>query len=331
MKNFFRKPGRCCLFAAAVSLLMAGCFQTQVKFFKDGTDPLGEYTLEGSGRDKIALIRVEGVITDQPDKGILRSMPSVVQETVAQLALAESDPAVKGVLLVVDSPGGTVTASDLLYHEIKRFKERSGRKVVVVMMNMATSGGYFISLPADKIVAHPSTVTGSVGVIFMRPKLHGLMEKIGVAVEVDKSGDAKDIGSPFNPTTPEEKAFFQQIVDELAADFYAKVALHRKLSEEAMKEVKTAAVFLPRRAKELGLIDEIGYLDEAVALARKIAGAGDDARLVVYRRERYANDSYYNNSVSRDGAVPHLINVSLAGRDSLPAGFYYLWPLFSME
>jgi len=312
--------------------LVSGCFQTQVKFFKDATDPLIEYTLEGSGREKIALIRIEGLITDQPDKGLLRSMPSVVQETVAQLALAEQDAAVRGVLLIVDSPGGTVTASDMLYHEILRFKERSGKKVVVVMMNMATSGGYFISLPADKIVAHPSTVTGSVGVIFMRPKLHGLMEKIGVTVEVDKSGDAKDIGSPFIPTTPEEKAFFQHIVDELASDFYAKVQRHRNLSPEALAEVKTAAVFLPRRAKELGLIDEIGYLDQATALAKKVAGAGSDARVVVYRRERYANDSYYNNSVNRDGiAMPHLINISLAGRDSLPAGFYYLCPLFSVE
>ncbi|HOW51926.1 MAG TPA: signal peptide peptidase SppA [bacterium] len=315
-----------------VSFVFTGCFQTQVKFFKDGTDPLQEMTLEGEGKAKIALIRVQGMITDQPDEGFLRSMPSVVQETVAQLALAEADPAVKGVLLVVDTPGGTVTASDILYHEIVRFKERSGKKVVVSMVNMATSGGYFISLPADKIVAHPSTITGSVGVIFMRPKLHGLMDKIGVSVEVDKSGSAKDIGSPFNPSTPEEKAFFQNIVDEMAADFYAKVQTHRKLTDEAMKEVKTAAVFLPAKAKALGLIDDIGYLDQATALARKVAGAGDNARVVVYRREYYANDSYYNNNVSREGmALPQLINVSIAGRSSLPAGFYYLCPLFSAE
>ncbi|HSA34042.1 MAG TPA: signal peptide peptidase SppA [bacterium] len=313
-------------------LTLTGCFQTQVKFFSDGSDPFQEFALEGVGKQKIALIRVQGMITDQPEQGLLRSLPSVVQDTVAQLALAEGDAAVKGVLLVVDTPGGTVTASDMLYHEILRFKERSGKKVVVAMMNMATSGGYFISLPADRIIAHPSTVTGSVGVVFMRPKLHGLMEKIGVSVEVDKSGDAKDAGSPFTPTTPEEKAFFQNIVDELAADFYAKVLKHRKVSAAAMNEVRMAAVFLPRKAKELGLIDDIGYLDEATVAAKQVAGVGADARVVVYRRTYYPNDSYYNNNVRPEGMkVPHLVNISLAGRDSIPAGFYYLWPLFNGE
>lgn len=313
------------------AVVLTGCFP-QVKLFTDAADPFQEFTIEGDGKGKLALIRVQGLITDQPEERFIRSMPSVVQDTVSQLALAEADPKVKGVLLVVDTPGGTVTASDILYHEILRFKERSGKKVVVSMVNMATSGGYFISLPADKIVAHPSTITGSVGVIFMRPKINGLMDKIGVSVEVDKSGDAKDIGSPFKPGTPEEKAFFQNIVDEMALDFYAKVQTHRKLTAEAMNEVKTAAVFLPGKAKALGLIDEIGYLDQTTALAKKVAGLTDDAQVVVYRREYYANDSYYNNSASSEGMkVPQLINVSIAGRSSIPAGFYYLCPLFSAE
>jgi protease-4 len=120
--------------------------------------------------DKILVIPITGVITDSPKSRITRSMPGVVQEVVSHLRLAEKDDRIKVVLFKIDTPGGTTTASDILYHEIVSFKARTGKKVVVCMMNLATSGGYYVSLPADVIMAHPTTVTGSVGVILMRPR-----------------------------------------------------------------------------------------------------------------------------------------------------------------
>jgi protease-4 len=130
----------------------------------------------------------------------------MVQEFVSQLRLAEKDKKIKALLLKIDSPGGSVIASDIVYNEILAFKKRTGAKVVVAMMGVAASGGYYISLPADTIVAHPATITGSIGVIFFRPKVTGLMGKIGVGVEVNKSGKNKDIGSPFRQTTAECKS-----------------------------------------------------------------------------------------------------------------------------
>src|SRR5512143_4226608 len=174
----------------SLSVLVAaiGCTAPRIKLFPSQADPLQEFTLEGTAPEKILLLPVRGVISDNPQEGLLRTRPSTVQEVVSHLRKAEKDPMVKAVVLQLDSPGGSVTASDVLYNEIRLFKERTGRTVVAVMMDVAASGAYYIALPADFILAHPTTVTGSVGVIFVRPKVEGLMEKIGVGIEVSKSG-----------------------------------------------------------------------------------------------------------------------------------------------
>ena len=146
-----------------IAMLFFGCAGPRVTLFSDASDPLREVILDGSADDKILVVPITGVITDSPKRSIMRTMPSLVQEVVSHLQLAEEDERVKVVLLKIDSPGGTITASDMLYHEIVTFKQRTGKKVVVSMMNLATSGGYYVSLPADVIMAHPTTVTGSIG------------------------------------------------------------------------------------------------------------------------------------------------------------------------
>lgn len=305
------------------SLAMSGC--ASVSLFRDYSRPLREFTLEGQAEPKVALITVRGTLQTGPEEETFREKPGIIQETVAQLDKAAEDPSVRALVLAVDSPGGTATASDILYSEIMAWKKKTKAKVVVCMLEVAASGGYYISLPADAIVAHPTSVTGSVGTIFVRPKVVGLMDKIGVEVDTTKSGVHKDMGSPFRQPSKEEAEMFEAIVADMNSRFLGLVAKHRKLSREDMRRVATARVFTGTQAREVGLVDEIGDMDSAVTLARKLAGLSENARLVVYRRGEYANDTPYNSFLAR-ASSPALVDLGAAG-DLLRrrAGFYYLW------
>jgi protease-4 len=314
-------------YLAVVFLLVVGC-APRIVLLGDQTQPLQEFTLEGREKGKVLVVSIEGKITDDPEQDLLGEKPSMVQEVVSQLRQAEKDDQVKAVVLKIDSPGGSVTASDVLYHEIAAFKKRTGTKIVVSMMDMATSGGYYVALPADSIVAHPTTLTGSVGVIFLQPKVDGLMEKIGVSVDVNKSGKNKDIGSPFRPSTAEEKRILQNLTDQLGNRFVNLVKKHRGIDGKNLDEVASAKVFLGEDALKLGLLDELGYVSDALKKAKELAGLPEDARVVVYRRTQYANDNVYNPATSwTGGRIPALVDLGLpASMSHVTAGFYYLWP-----
>lgn len=310
------------LLAATVS----GCAPKIKIFASQATEPLKEFVVDGEGDGKVALIHLRGFLTSQPKQGVLRAKPSQVQELVNALRIAEKDDEVKAVVIGIDSPGGTTTASDILYHEIVGFKKRTHKKVVVAMFDVAASGGYYAALPADWIMAHPTTITGSVGVIFLRPKLDGLMDKVGVEVEVSKSGKDKDMGSPFRATTPAEEALFQAIIDDFAARFHALVAKHRTLSVSQMETVRTARIFTANQAKTLGLIDQIGYVQDAFAKARSMADLPEDAKIVTYRRDTYPNDNPYNTMDHSDPAKLNLLGLDASFVMPPKAGFYYVWP-----
>jgi len=317
------------LLAALVLVLLSalpGCAPKLKIFAAPSTDPLKEFVLEGSASEKMALIHLTGFLAVQPRQGALRATPSQVQELVSALALAEADPQVRAVVLAIDSPGGTTTASDILYHEITEFRERTGKPVVAAMLDVAASGGYYAALPADWILAHPTTITGSVGVVFMRPKLHGLFDKIGVDVEVSKSGEDKDMGSPFRPTSPEEAALFQAIIDDYADRFLSLVARHRGLTDRNMELVRTARVFTAGQALTAGLIDEVGYIQDAFAKARALAGLPEDARVVTYRRDTYPNDNPYNTMTAADPQSASLLGLDTGFIMPPRAGFHYVWP-----
>jgi len=314
---------------AAIMLLMLmlpGCAPKIKIFASTATEPLKEFVVEGDGDGKLALIHLKGFLVSQPKQGMLRAKPSQVQELVSALRLVEGDDEVKAIVIAIDSPGGTTTGSDILYHEIADFKKRTGKKVVVAMFDVAASGGYYAALPADWIMAHPTTITGSVGVIFMRPKLQGLLDKVGVDVEVTKSGEDKDMGSPFRPTTAEEAAMFQAIIDDYAARFHMLVAKHRKLTPANMETVKTARVFTANQAKAVGLVDQIGYIQDAFAKARELSGLPSDSKVVAYRRDTYPNDNPYNSMNSVDPAKLNLLGFDASYIMPPKAGFYYVWP-----
>lgn len=306
-------------------LLTTACASPRVIILQGDAVALEEYTLQGTAREKILLINVTGEISDQPQRGLLSDKPSMVQEIVSQLRKAEKDETIRALLLKIDSPGGSVTASDLLYHEIRAFRERTDIRVVAVLMNLATSGGYYVALPADAIVAHPTSVTGSVGVIFLQPKVTGLMHKIGVQMEISKSGRNKDMGSPFRPASEEERKIIDTLTDQLGNRFLELVGEHRPLDTSEIEEIASARVFLPEEALRLKMVDQIGYLDDAVQRAADLAGIGADARVIVYRRTEFPDDTVYNNRLSAAGRenLP-LVNLELPGK--WRTGFYYLWP-----
>jgi len=319
------------LLLAVITLVFIGCTTPKIRLFPSQADPLKEYTLEGKADNKVLIIPIRGIISDTPHEGFVRTKPSVLQEVVSQLRLAEEDKNVKAVLLKIDSPGGSVTASDILYNEILAFKKSSGAKVVAAMMDIAASGAYYIALPADYIMAHPTTLTGSVGVIFMRPKVIDLMQKVGVSVEINKSGVNKDMGAPFRQTTAEENKILQAMTDRLGTRFIDLVAQHRKLDQAAMAEISTARVFLANDALRLGMVDEIGYLNQAVERAKKMADLPADAKVVVYRRNEYPDDNIYNTSTRYGGGDLSVISLELpAALNQFHTGFYYMWPAAAM-
>lgn len=305
----------------------AGCSLPKVTIFGGKAEPLKEYVLQGEGKGKVLVLSVDGVISTTPEKNIIRSKPSMVQQIVAYLKHAEQDPEIKALLLKINTPGGSVTASDILYHEISAYKQRTGVKVIVAMMNVAASGGYYISLPADYIMAHPTTITGSIGVIFMRPGVSGLMEKVGLSVAVSKSGAQKDMGSPYRAPTEEELILFQELTDEMAARFMNLVTKHRNLKPEQLKQIATARVYLGDQAKALGLVDQIGYLDDAVAKAKELAGLDADARVIAYRRYKVEEDTIYNPAIQHQaGDLESLLPVLAPLNAMGSADFYYVWP-----
>jgi len=313
--------------AVVAALVLSGCASPKIKLFSDTSFPLQEYTLQGTTKEKILLINVRDIITTKPNERLLRTFPSMVEELVAQLQLAEKDPNIKALLLKVESPGGSSTASDILYHEIMAYKERTKVKIVVAMMGVAASGGYYVSLPADYILAHPTTITGSIGVILIQPKVVGLMEKVGLQIETNKSGRNKDMGSPFRLASTDEKAIFQDITDGLGKRFLNLVAKHRNLEPMVLKNASTARVYLAEEARKMGLIDAVGYLNDAIQKAQEMTNLPANARVVTYRRSEYPDDTLYNTSTTQwEGNRKALFDLGLPeAMTSLPTGFYYLW------
>ena len=309
------------------SFFTSGCGTMKINLIADYSEPLREFTVEGKGGNRILVVPITGLISAQNSKSMMESQPSVVQEVVSHLRKAQEDTRIKAVILKVNSPGGTVTASDLLYHEITKFQEETGIPVIACMMDMATSGGYYVSLPCDYIIAHPTTVTGSVGVVFMRPKFAGLMDKIGVGMEVSKSGNNKDMGSPFRATTDEEVKLFQGLIDHMAGLFKKKLKKHRDLSEESIDDVMSAKVYVAQDALDNGLIDKIGFLDDAVTEAAVRAEILSDYRVVMYRRLLYSDDNIYNDVTALSGKKPATLDLGIfSSVPKIKTGFYYIWP-----
>jgi protease-4 len=221
--------------------------------------------------DKVALLRVSGVIIDST---------AIIEE----LKEYSDNPSVKAVVVRVDSPGGAVGPSQEIYEEIIKLKKK--KKVVVSMGSVAASGGYYIAAPADSIVANAGTLTGSIGVIMEIPNVSGLMEKIGVKTNVVKSGKHKDIASVFKTMSPEEKNILQNVLDDVHDQFIQAVADSRGMDVQEVRKLADGRIFTGRMAKELGLVDELGNLQDAIMLAGKLTGIKGEPE-VVTREDKF--------------------------------------------
>ncbi len=249
-----------------------------------------------------------------------------MQEAAARLQAAAKDKRVKALVLAIDSPGGTVAASDALHHLVAEYKRKAGVPVVAALMGVAASGGYYAALAADQIVAWPSTVTGSIGTVFIRPEIDGLMDKVGVRAEVTKSGRLKDMASPFRAATEEERLLLQAMIDQFNARFLDLVRQSRPVTEADMKVAADARILTGQQALALHLVDGLGYLDEAIDRARLAARLPVAARVVVYRRNETPDDTPYNTAASEAPGPRSLVDLGLAGPfDPEANGFCHLW------
>lgn len=222
--------------------------------------------------EKVALIRIEGVILDSKN----------INEELNEYS---EDASVKAIVLRIDSPGGGVAPSQEIYEELVKIKKK--KKIVVSMGSVAASGGYYIASPADIIVANPGTLTGSIGVIMEIPNVEGLMHKIGLKTEVIKSGEHKDIGSMFKTMTDEEKEILQSVLDDVHDQFIKAIADARGMEISVVRKLADGRIFTGRRAKELGLVDELGNLEDAIRIAGKISGIKGKPE-VVYKTKKFS-------------------------------------------
>jgi protease-4 len=242
-----------------------------------------------------------------------------------ELRKAEKDDRVRALIVRINSPGGTITASDVLYHEILDFKVRRKVPVIAAIMDVGASGGYYAALAADTIVANPTTVTGSIGVVMVTVNAQGLLEKIGVAPITIKSGPMKDAGSPFRSLTEPERAVFQSIIDEMYGRFVGLIVQSRKLPEDRVRALADGRVYTADQALRLGLVDRIGYLEDAVALARERAGL-TEARVVMYRRPKEYRANIYSATPAPATAESTLAQFAAVLGGGGPRFLYLWWP-----
>ena len=285
---------------------------------------------------RVAIIEVEGLLMNARAGGFLQATENPVSKFTQQMEAAERDKSVCAVVLRVNCPGGTVTASDTMYQIVKRFREKTGKPVVASTQEVAASGGYYIALASDKVVVQPTSIVGSIGVVFETMQFKGAMDKLGISSESIKSGSLKDMGSPFKLLRDDEKQVMQEMVNEYFARFVRVVRERRpNVKEEPASDldayrkpgyagVFSGRVFSGEKAVALGLADQTGLLSDAIDLARKLANE-PNAGAIIYRRPYAYGGSIYANSETPTPQAG-VVRLELPQTSALlPDGFYYLW------
>jgi protease IV len=230
---------------------------------------LSTFIIEGGAlaNERIALVRIEGVILD-------------AKETIEEIERYGENPTIKAIILRINSPGGAVVPSHEIHKEIKRIRAESKKKVIVSMGTVAASGGYYIASASDRIVANPGTLTGSIGVIMELANVTGLLEKIGVESVVVKSGRHKDIASPFRRMEKEEREILQRVLDDVHLQFIEVVSEGRGLEMSQVRRLADGRIFTGRQAKELGLVDDLGGLQDTIRMAAEMVGIKGKPQIV---------------------------------------------------
>ncbi|PYM92067.1 MAG: signal peptide peptidase SppA [Candidatus Rokuibacteriota bacterium] len=291
---------------------------------------LEEHTVEGTKGPKILLTDISGFLSEEGPSPVVvvgTSTPRVglLVRFREELKKASEDAGIRALVIRINSPGGTVTASDIMFNELDTFKRSARVPVIAVMMDVAASGGYYVALAADTIVAHPTSVTGSIGVIMVTMNAEGLMQKLGLTASAIKSGERKDMGSPFRALSDDERRIFQSVIDGLHGQFVAKVVETRKIPIETARAVADGRIYTAQQALERKLVDRIGYMDDAIAVARRAIGA-DEARVVVYRRPREHRETYYARAEAPASSLEATLTQLSTTVGAGPRFLYLWWP-----
>ncbi|MGH7481405.1 MAG: signal peptide peptidase SppA [Longimicrobiales bacterium] len=220
---------------------------------------LDDFALGG----RIAVLPVEGLIADD-------------QRLLEQLETLREDPTVQGFVVAINSPGGVVAPSQSLYAQLRELRESDDRPVIASIGAVGASGGYYVALGADSVLALPGSITGSIGVIMQFPNATDLLDKIGVGFEIVKSAEYKDVGSPSRDMSESDRAMLSALVQDVYEQFMAVVAFERDLPIEEVRRLADGRIMSGRQAVEAGLIDRTGNLDDAIELAGRMAGLGED-------------------------------------------------------
>ncbi len=271
------------VFLWVIGVVLAGSVLIAVLIFAGGTEE-SEYDLSGHGA-KVAVVNLTGTIISS-------------REIVSTLQTLAKNKSVKAILLRVNSPGGGVAASQEIFEEVESIRD-SVKPIVVSMGSLAASGGYYVSCGATRIVANPGTITGSIGVIAMFPNYAKLMEKLGLQMDVIKSGKYKDSGSPFRQMTEQDKKYFQGVVEDSYDQFLNAVAKERKLPIDNLKKFADGRVFTGAQALKLGLVDTLGSFEDAIKIAAKLGGIKGEPVVVEAKKPRTLADLIFGDMFSR--------------------------------
>ncbi len=315
------------LLLAAVATLAPGCVivSGSVNPFSSSVKPLQEHQVSGSGRSRIVLLEINGEISSESRDSPfgLQMRESTVSRVDAALKKAADDDRVVALILRINSPGGTVTASDILYDQIQRFKEESSVRVIAEILDVGASGAYYAALAADEIVAHPTSIVGSIGVVLQSVSFSGLMQKVGVRNQSVATGDMKQLASPLKEMSEAERAVLQSVVDDMYDRFLALVRENRtQLTEEGDRLMRDGRIFSAEQALTHGLIDRIEYLDDTIERAEREAGV-DEATVVMYRQSGDLVRGVYSQTSAGPPQVS-LFNLDAAALPRTPR-LLYLW------
>jgi len=275
--------------------------------------------------DKVALVDVSGLLFNTRGEGLFGPHDNPVSLFVEKIDKAEKDPLVKAVVLRINSPGGGVTASDLMYRRVAELKKERKIPVVAVIEDVGASGAYYLACGADAIVAAPTSVTGSIGVIVQTFSLSGTMAKLGIDAKAITSGPMKDMASPFKPLSADDQKVLQEIVAEFYGRFVDVVAAGRpKLKRDDLKKLADGRIYTGDQALAAGLVDSTGDVKAAVAEAKQRAGT-KAVKVVMYDRPWGYKANVYS-AAPLGGMQVNLLNVSVPGLMTwLEPQFLYLW------
>jgi len=275
--------------------------------------------------NRIAMIEVSGVLMNSHSPSLFSEGEHPVSVTVERLTAAANDGRVKAVVLRINSPGGTVTASDSLYQEVLAFKKKTGKPVIAYFQDVAASGAYYTACAADEIIAQRTSVTGSIGVVMQMADFSRLLTLVGIGADAITSGPYKDAGSPFRPMKSEERLVFQGLVNGFYDQFVKVVSAGRpKLTREDVVKLADGRVYTAEQALQNGLIDRIGTIQDAIEFAEKRAGV-TAAHVVMYHRPLAWTPNIYATSPATPPQATNLLNICLPSFWTHYPRFMYIW------